>query len=183
VFGGWTGLRSLKAQSSADQFLANDGTGFFLALGRRNGRNLRTELDFSFLQNDITGFQSGNTVQTLSGELTSFAGTANAYWEFIDVPSRCFKPYLGLGVGFISTNNEIRDTRGRSIIPVGMENDTSLAYQWMGGVNYKAYRNVDLFAEYRFLGADTYRIETTSSMSDRYTYKTDNILFGFRWKF
>jgi opacity protein-like surface antigen len=163
--------------------MAHDGTGFSLGLGRKNGCNLRTEVNFSFHQNDISGFRSGSTIAALGGELSSFAGMANAYWDLTDVPSRCFKPYVGMGIGFISIDSEIQDSMGRNIVLPGMDNDTSLAYQWMGGVTYKTCRNMDFFAEYRFLGADTFRLETTGSLSDRYSYKTDNVFFGLRWKF
>lgn len=181
--GGWTGLRDLERNSGSGKLLSSDGSGFGFAIGRRNGRNLRSELNLSFHQNEIVGYQSGSMTQSLAGELTSVAGMANAYWELIDVPTRCFKPYVGVGIGFISIDSELRDVNGRSLIPVGMENDSSFAYQWMGGVNYKAYRNVDLYAEYRFLAADALRIDTTTSLSDRYEYQTDNLFLGLRWKF
>lgn len=108
---------------------------------------------------------------------------ANAYWEFVDVKHQHLKPYVGLGIGFISVDTQLNDSMGQSIITPGMNNDSSFAYQWMGGVNYKASQNMDIYAEYRFLGADAFRIDTTTSMSDRYHYSTDNVFLGFRWKF
>ena len=181
--GGWTGLRDLKAASSNGKFQTNDGSGFSFALGRRNGRNLRTEVNLSFHENEIDQYMAGTRSQRFTGELTSLAGMANAYWEFVEVPSGRFKPYLGMGLGFISIDSQIRDPSGQSMIALDMNNDSSFAYQWMTGLNYNAVGNLDVFAEYRFLGADDFRIETTGASSGRYSYKTDNVFLGFRWKF
>ena len=182
--GGWSGLRDLGQEPGTGEFSADGGTAFAFALGRRNGRNLRTELELSFRQNDISGFSSGNVTSPFTGEVNSFNGMANAYWELIDVPTRCFKPYIGAGVGFISIDTEINNGIGQSIVSPGADNDTSFAYQWMVGVNYKAYRNMDFFAEYRFLKADTFRVDVTEpGVSGRYDYTTDNVFIGMRWKF
>ena len=108
---------------------------------------------------------------------------ANAYWEFSRFRSRLFQPYVGVGVGFISIDSDIVDSGGANIVDPDTDNDTSLAFQYMVGLNYKAYRNVDLFAEYRFLRADTFRLDTTVGTSDRFNYRTDNVFLGLRWRF
>lgn len=188
VFGGSTGLRDLEGYSGIRRMAADSGGGVGVALGRRNGRNLRTEAEFSYRHNNLSSFV-GSPIPlpanaSTTGGLNSYAGMTNAYWEFIDVPTRCFKPYVGVGVGFVSIDAEIRDPFGLNIVPTGAKNDTSLAYQWMAGINYKAYRNMDLFAEYRFFKADGYRIDpAVPGLGDRYNFETDNIFLGLRWKF
>lgn len=185
VFGGWNGLRDMNSLASGiGEFQTDDGSIFGFALGRRNGRNLRTELEFSYRENNVTGFLSDSGVLTdLSGELNSYAGMANAYWEFVNFRNRLFKPYIGGGIGFISIDSDIRNANAVSILSSGVDNDTSLAYQYMLGMNYKAYRNVDLFVEYRYLKAESFRLDTTVGSSGRYNFASDNVLFGMRWKF
>jgi opacity protein-like surface antigen len=183
-FGGYTSLRDMEGQSNGGIIQADSGSGFGFALGRRNSRNLRTELELSFRENDLTGILFGNTSQPFSGELNSFSGMANAYWEFVDVRTCCLKPYFGAGIGFVSFDSSATDSFGQSLIVPGAENDTSFAFQWMAGINYKAYRNMDLFAEYRFFQATTFRVDSTvAGVSDRYEFETDNVFVGFRWKF
>lgn len=183
-FGGWTDLDNLEDRSGSRSFLADDGSAIGFALGRRNGRNLRTEVEFTARSNDILNFSNNLTLTGVNGEANAYSGMANAYWEFINVKSRYFKPYIGAGVGFAIIDHDLFGPTGQSIIPAGGDKDTSFAFQWMAGVNYKAYRNVDVFAEYRFFEADTYRIETTSGAeSGQYTYQVSNIFAGIRWKF
>ncbi len=188
VFGGSTGLRDLEGRSGSRQMSADSGGGVGVALGRRNGRNLRTEAEFSYRHNNLSSFVLSPipdpAVAPVDGELNSYAGMANAYWEFIDVPTRCFKPYVGAGIGFVSIDAEMRNAIGGDVVPAGFENDTSFAYQWIAGVNYKAYRNMDLFAEYRCLKADTFNVDpSVPGLGDRYTFETDNVFLGLRWKF
>ena len=152
-------------------------------MGRRNGRNLRTELELSSRTWDVSGFFDGSTLTPLGGEITGFSGMANAYWEFVNTRTGQFKPYLGVGVGFIAIDSDINDLDSNSIISPDSEDDTSLAVQYIAGFNYKAYRNVDLYAEYRYLEADTFRLDTTVGTSDRYSFQTDNVVLGLRWKF
>ncbi len=182
-FVGWAGLQDLPSQSGLGKFQAESGTGFGFALGRRNGHNLRTELEFSSRNNDVTGFDDGVIVSPLIGELKSYSGMANAYWEFVDVSWGDLKPYIGCGIGFISIDSEIGTSPLGSILVPGRDNDTSFAFQYMLGINYRAFANVDLFAEYRWANADTLQIDTVTGISDRYDYHTENVFMGLRWKF
>ncbi|MFK7768540.1 MAG: outer membrane beta-barrel protein [Mariniblastus sp.] len=183
LFGGISMLRDIDATTGAGMLSTDDGSIFGASLGRRNGRNLRSEIEFSYRQNDITGFTSPLAPIALQGDVKSYAGMANAYWEFIDVPTRFLKPYIGTGIGFVSFDPEISTPGGASLIPTGAENDTSFAFQYMAGINYKAYRNMDLYAEYRFFEADGFRVDASPEISGNYDLKSDNVLFGLRWKF
>ena len=54
----------------------------------------------------------------------------------------------------------------------------------MAGLNYGASDHMDLFAEYRFLEADAFRMESSvSSLTGNYDYRSQGVGFGFRWKF
>ena len=180
LFGGGSFLRDVSSETGGLD--TDDGGTFGAALGRRNGRNLRSEIEFTYRQNDITGFSSDSLFTPLEGDIDSFSGMGNAYWEFIDVPTRFLKPYIGAGIGFVIFDADVQTPGGPSIVPTGAANETSFAFQYMAGVNYKAYRNVDLYAEYRFFEAESFRVEA-SDFTGNYDYESDNVLFGFRWKF
>lgn len=182
-FGGWSNLADLTSNSGLGDFQTEDGSVFGIALGRRNGRNLRTELELSSRAYDVSGFSEGSSLTPLTGEVTAFSGMANAYWEFVNTPQGLFQPYVGAGVGFIAIDSDINNSDLMSIIAPDSEDDTSLAFQYMVGVNYKAYRNVDLYAEYRYLEADTFRLDTTVGTSDRFSFQAENVILGLRWKF
>lgn len=154
------------------------------SFGRINGRNLRTEVELAFRNNDLDEVFLGGLPQGYTGDASLFSGMSNVYWEFQQVPSGCFKPYLGLGIGFASVDTGLIDGNGNSLIPVDSGADTSFAYQWMAGINYRATCDLDLFAEYRFLEADSIRVDAlSSSLSGNYDYQADTVGFGFRWKF
>jgi opacity protein-like surface antigen len=174
-------LRNLD--SAIDTLLTDNGGGFGLALGQRQGLNLRTELEYAWRSNSINGDQ--NTLVNLfdiSGKVKSQAGMANAYWEFVNFPTCRLKPYVGAGLGFSRFEVDLQNSVG-SLTPERSK-DSSFAYQFMGGVNLQPTSYVDLFIEYRLFRADSFQIETVGGVaSGRYNYETSNLVGGLRWKF
>ena len=107
----------------------------------------------------------------------------NFYWEFMKFPRCCFKPYVDAGIGFVGFDTQVFDEYQRSLLPE-QRDTTSFAYQFIGGVNYKANCNMDLFIEYRYFAADSYRIEAYGGWpGGKYEYQTSNLFAGLRWKF
>lgn len=181
--GGSNDLQNLLGNSN-NELETDTGSAFTFALGRINGRNLRTEIELAIRNNDISDLISGGTSQNISGDISAFSGMANAYWEFVDFPGGRFKPYIGFGVGFASLETTLADAAGASVLTADGGSDTSFAYQWMAGVNYKTSNNLDVFAEYRFFEADSTRIDSTRvGFSDNYNYQSNTVGIGLRWKF
>jgi opacity protein-like surface antigen len=133
--------------------------------------------------NDLAGstqlFEGDGKIDTVSGML-------NVIWDFTDLPSRCFTPYLGAGIGGVSANADFQ-INGQNVLGDG--NDTSLAYQWIAGISVKTQSLSDLYVEYRYFAADSLHFNTTlpaSAIIDgdgELEYRTSNVLFGFRKKF
>lgn len=181
--GGSNDLQTLVGDSN-NELETDSGSAFTFALGRINGRNLRTEIELAIRNNDISDLISGGTSQSFSGDISAFSGMANAYWEFVDFPGGRFKPYIGFGLGFASLETTLADAAGASVLTANGGSDTSFAYQWMAGVNYKTSSNLDVFAEYRFFEADSTRIDSTrAGFSDNYNYQSNTVGIGLRWKF
>ncbi len=184
AYGGSARLDDLVSLDRTSRIFTKNGAGFGVAIGQRHGTNLRSELEYGYRTNDIIGRENQNVGQTVTGDVRSNAGMANVYWELMNFPHRCFKPYVGAGLGFVSLEMNMYGVDGRNLIPQNATDDTSLAYQFMGGVNYKAYRNMDLFIEYRLFQADSYRVDAGAGFGDgKYDYQTDNLFAGLRWKF
>ena len=167
------------------ELVLDDGSAFFFSLGRMNGRNLRTEIELSFRDNDIRSLLTGGDELPATGQLRAFSGMANAYWEFVDFPTGRFKPYLGVGVGFMSLTTDLRLTNGlTSSNNQDDDSSSSFAYQWMAGLNYKVSNHLDLYGEYRFVDAESFGISSDrNDLSGNFGYSADSVGVGIRWKF
>lgn len=159
------------------------------ALGQRQGHNLRTELEFAFRSQSVSSFTLNSTQQFgLTGDLDSYSGMANLYWEFMGCPLEKWKPYVGAGIGFA-----IFDPSLRSLSPPTLSasfDDSSFAYQFMAGINHRLDAQTDLFVEYRYFGTSDVQIDSalapfgiTSNGSARFDVNSDNVFFGVRLKF
>jgi opacity protein-like surface antigen len=163
---------------------ASGGTAFMFALGRLNGKNLRTEAELSFRNNDVTSFSTPGMEFDFDGQLQTFSGMANAYWEFSNFPSDRIKPYIGAGVGFTSLTATLRDASGGSLLNTDRNSDSSFAYQWMAGLNFRAGDNLDFFGEYRFHDMESFQIRSFDrALSGDYGYSASSVGVGLRWKF
>ena len=193
IFGGWVGLDDLMLSGDEGQIQIGNEGGFAggLALGKIQGKNLRSELEVTYRGNDLTSMTLNNlagSTQLLEGDgrIDTVSGMLNVIWDFTDFPTQRFKPYLGAGFGGISANADFQ-IDGQSTLGDG--NDTSLAYQWIAGINFQTRSQSDFFVEYRYFAADSLHFNTTlpaGALIDgdgELEYRTSNVLFGFRMKF
>jgi len=84
-----------------------------LALGKIQGKNLRSELEVTYRGNDLTSMTLNNlagSTQLLEGDgrIDTVSGMLNVIWDFTDFPTQRFKPYLGAGFGGISANADFQ---------------------------------------------------------------------------
>jgi opacity protein-like surface antigen len=194
LFGGSTALTNLIAREDRDigTYFDESGLGFGGSLGQIQGRNLRLELEVSYRSQDVNGLRlldgDGTTENlNLSGNFNTLAGMANAFWEFVDFPNRRVKPYIGAGVGFVTA---FPDFTIDGVAVNTDDHESSLAYQWIVGANYKLERQTDLFLEYRYFRADSLNLNTditpattTGNGSGNIDHVADNIFFGVRMRF
>ncbi len=181
---GYGSAVDLRTMVSGDNTLETDsGGGFGLALGRWQGRNLRTEIEYGFRSNRLLSLETATDFEWLNGKIKSQAGMANAYWEFSRFRLNRLKPYVGAGLGFAILETDLARPGAISLTPERLR-ESSFAWQFMGGVSLKTQRNFDLFVEYRLFQADSFRIDTTSGAGDgSYDYRTNNLVGGLNWKF
>ena len=166
------------------ELITSGGTAFMFSLGRMNGNNLRTEAELSFRSNDVSSFASLTNSFDYQGQVQTFSGMANAYWEFTNFPAMRIKPYIGGGIGFTSLSTTIQDVGGISLTGNENNSSSSFAYQWMAGLSYKLSHSLDLFGEYRFLDMDSFQIRSANiNLSGDYGYSASSVGMGLRWKF
>lgn len=194
VFGGWSDLNDFVTQSDVGTgiYFEDSGYVFGAAIGQIQGRNLRTELELSYRNIDVNGLQLNGSVPSqfsaVNGDLGTFAGMVNAYWEFVDFRAEKIKPYFGAGVGFAIASPNLRQPSGEEAVIT--DDESSFAWQLMAGFNYKASPTLDAFVEYRYFVADSFRLDTQipeisglGNGSGPFDYQSSNVLFGLRARF
>lgn len=145
--------------SSADY---DKGIGVYTALGYAWDNNWRTELEFSYRNNDIdqidpdgAGF-SGWPAGTITGDTKSYAFMVNALYDF-DLGSP-LTPYLGAGAGVAIVDHTIAGSTNPASptdplsIAYGVDNYKTLAYQGIAGLAYELAEDLTLDLSYRFFG-------------------------------
>lgn len=196
MFGGWSDLDALDITDSDglnSQLQVSDGFGLGAAIGQFQGQNLRTEIEFSYRRHqadrlNLVGNPSFPTPLAVDGEIESFSGLANASWEFTGIASDRFAPYVGAGIGFTSVDTDLTQN-GSNIISNEGASDSGFAYQFIGGLNYRAAADIEWFVEYRLFKADSLRMETTGvnatppNGTGSYDYHSDNLFAGLRFRF
>ena len=189
LFGGYTsgddfndlGLSPVgtSVPNTSGSLFGDSGYGLGIAIGQLQGRNLRSEIEYTFRSSDPDFVRSqlvSSTNQSFDGSLDSHAGLFNLYWDF-NRHLFWFRPYVGAGVGFAFFDYDVSDASGE----VG-GNDSTFAYQWMAGVSRSCSSNSEWFVEYRQFFGDSIDIDI-SEFSDSRRYRSENIFFGFRKRF
>jgi opacity protein-like surface antigen len=122
------------------------------------GLNLMTELEFYYLDQDISG---GNSRSRYRSNLRSIGAMANGMVQ-LDLGSILgedagwvgrIKPYLGAGLGFgYGDQDDIAyKAPGRRERTLGGGGDTGLAYQLLGGVEVEVSDTFSVYGEYRYM--------------------------------
>lgn len=194
LFGGGTGISDMitRGQFGEGVYFEDAGYMFGIALGQIQGKNLRTEFEVSYRNINVNGLRLEGDVASqnvpVNGDFGTLSGMANAYWEFVDFGPEKIKPYIGGGVGFALARPDLLQSDGTEAVI--SDNESSFAWQWMAGLNYKASDSLDAFVEYRYFVADSFRLDTQipevanlGNGSGPFDYQSSNLLFGMRVRF
>ena len=194
LFGGWADLNDLvtRGEIGSGIYMEDGGYVFGATLGQIQGRNLRTELEVSYRNININGMRLDGNVPSqvvgVNGDFGALAGMLNAYWEFVDFGSANIKPYIGGGVGFALARPDLIQADGSEAVI--NDSESSFAWQYMAGLNYKASPILDAFVEYRYFAADSFRLDTEipevagfGNGSGPFDYRSSAVLFGLRARF
>ena len=184
LFGGYTDMSSVTVNDGTGDFRfeMDDGFGAGGAIGQFQGRNLRTEVEFSYRENDLESLtMPGNPAFVApaleNAQLRSYTGMVNVIWEFVSVPCDRVKPYVGAGFGFVNVQAEAA-LAGMDALADIDDSDSSFGYQAIGGLNFRASEMLDIFVEYKYLKADSLQLGNFG-----FDYETHNLFGGARIKF
>lgn len=151
-----------------------DGWAAMIAGGYAWGNGLRTELEFSYRDNDVDRVTPGVGG---SGSINALAGMANVLYDF-DFGIG-LKPYLGAGLGFARVEAE---NIGNASGVFTDDGDTSWAWQGIAGASYGVTDNVDLTLDYRYFQAPDLKLNTGVGSYDT-EYQNHTIMVGVRYTF
>lgn len=143
------------------------------ALGLRLSQQTRVELEVDYTSADLDGIDiNGLGAFQMGGEITSWIGMLNAYYDFdVDWP---LQPFLGAGLGLGHFDAQIDDVAGFATDT----NDDALGLVWQvgGGLKYRMNPELAVTGGYRYLG-------TTSLEFGGYDldYRTHEFRLGLEW--
>lgn len=167
----------------------NNGIGVYTALGYDWGNKYRGELEFGYRQNDARHYAGDGMGfagwPVLDGDLTAYSVMFNLIRDFDT--GGAFTPYLGLGVGGASFNNQVSGADAGFGALVIDDSNKRLAYQAIAGIAFKLSEGLNLDLSYRyFAAAGTPKFDGTidgSPVTIRHDYDTHSLFAGLRWNF
>jgi opacity protein-like surface antigen len=186
--------------------IMDDGYGIGGALGYRVHPRLRVEGEFSYRENEarawfveetetttVTRFGSPDltngtvidrnvvttrTEEAATGGVCSYSGMFNVVYDFSNPRIRCCNLYLGGGLGLSYFDGDVLTASEAFSL-----DSTSFAYQLLAGVNVPLGDYVELFADYRFLGASRISLDSVTnnvSLGQFDDIGTHNVFVGVR---
>lgn len=195
IFGGFANIDNFEHINRLPTGNIIDGAGLRsgyaggVALGGVVRQLVRTELEFTYRNNsagsffhqeyDDDGLLLVEDNDPATGSVNSYSGMYNVIF---DVGKRCVGTphlYLGGGLGSIYANGDFSTATDDYSI-----HDASFAYQFITGLNQPISQAVDLYTEYRYLGADNLKVvnDTAGVSMGAFTYDSHNVLFGVRFR-
>ena len=194
VIGGGVELDDQRSTAPGRDLLVDFNQGYAIggAIGRRVGRNFRSELEYVFRSQtpEVAAFNS--IPGAVDGDFNSHAVMMNFTYDLVLGQGRIV-PYLGVGagVGSIDSRVDIDNAVGPSSFLDG--DDSSVAYQWMAGITFRARPNMEMFVEYRFFEIDDPKLNLFSppSIGGQFSpnvltnseYISNDIMAGIRFSF
>jgi opacity protein-like surface antigen len=193
LFGGFTNIDNFEYRFRAGNTVFTNGAGLRsgygggAALGGVIKEFVRSEIEFTYRNNSVSSVfnQQENTQGLLlvddredaDGLVNSYSAMYNVVFN---VGKRCVGTphlYLGGGLGSIYANGDFSTLTDNYAVQ-----DSSFAYQFISGLNYPISDRIDLFTEYRYLGADNLKVEnvTTDTSMGAFSFDSHNVFFGVR---
>ena len=121
---------------------------------------------------------AGPGVQTLSGDLTSYGGLGNVYYDIYTGTG--WVPYLGIGAGV--ANLKLKVDSANAVAAGFSESEWVFAYQAGLGVAYQINAALAASVGYRYF-ATTEATFTVSGTDNKLEYSSHVIQTGLRYKF
>jgi len=179
-------------------FSTLDGVAAGGAIGRYFYRQARLEFEYTHRDNGIGDMSVltfddilatpqindtliSSTTSDASGNLATNSFVFNILFDLRPRTVGCLNAYLGGGIGVLVADGDVATATETFSI-----SDNSLAFQGIAGINFPLRDRLDLFTEYRYLGADSVRIERTDAAGvedslGAFRFDSHNFVFGLRF--
>lgn len=194
MFGGGTAIdnfnRTLVIDPIADIVeyqgaQVDEGYGMGVAVGYRVHPVVRVELEYSYRFNEAeswftltetAGVATASTSEVAAGPVKTHAGMFNVVADLSMRRIRCLNVYGGGGIGMINIDSTIT-----TAADVYTSDNSAFAWQFIGGANFPLSRQVELFTEYRYLGADKLQFNNgAGAVFGDFEYDAHNLFAGVR---
>ncbi len=178
LFGGWSFLHDYNSSDilGGANGRFSDGWAVGGAVGRRFGHGLRGEVETSFRSNTADQISALGATADWSGHVFGYTAMTNLYYDVASLQFAGVTPYVGGGIGVAAFDGDI----GTPIGPVDIH-DAAFAYQGIVGAAKRFNRNLDLFAEYRYLGTTDVSAELNGASIGDTRPEYENVFFGVRF--
>lgn len=195
LFGGYADIDNFESKigNGTSEFITGaklrDGYAAGFAVGGQMIEYVRSEFEFTYRANDVSSYfeqefdTSGSLLfsdrEAADGTLNSYSGMFNLIF---DTCPRCVGSpalYLGGGLGGLYADGSFNTAAEQFVIQ-----NSSFAYQFIAGVNYPVSDRVEVYTEYRYLGADHLNVESETfnvSLGD-FSYDAHNVFMGLRFR-
>ena len=179
--GGTLGLASandsdVSAPGYSGSFEADLGASLSGIVGYSFENNLRIEGELVSQANELDQSSEYGRKYTLSGDVSSVALMANAYYDFNN-KSR-FTPFIGAGIGLATVSLNDLHYVGYSHDYDIDDSDTVFAYQFSAGVGFEITERITLDLKYRYFATNDADIDNGTI-----EYSSNNFYTGIRFSF
>lgn len=162
-FGGWNGNEDFQVANDVpdggdvNSGSLDDGELFGFAIGSRLHPYVRFELEGSYRENDVEswtvqqfngGQLSSQVIEAATGDVEAYAGMVNFIFDFVPRKPGCWQPYGGVGFGGASFDGAFVTNTNTYIV-----DDSSFAWQAIGGLSFAIGKKADAYLEYRYFEA------------------------------
>ncbi len=189
IFGGWNypDPHDNFGRYNYPRTLLENGSAAGMSIGRKFGPRLRSEFEISWRQSGaysaysfahphadyLTPYWNGSQNE---GKLYTYAGMINFLFDFDRASDRLLTPYGGVGLGIAYLDTDLAPGGvGRTL-----SNETTLAYQAVGGVSLKLTYRVDFYTEYRYFVTSSAEFRQPTSTIGTATFPGRNFVHSMQ---
>ncbi len=178
LFGGWSFLHDYTSSDivGGARGTFSDGWAIGGAVGRRFGHGLRGEIEGGFRSNTADQITTLGGTADWSGHTFAYTAMANMYYDIGALQFAGVTPYVGGGLGVAAFDTDINTLTGTVDV-----HDAAFAYQGIAGAAKRVNRNIDVFAEYRYLGNTNVSVDLNAAPLGKVRPEYENVFFGVRF--
>lgn len=177
-------------------FSMDDGVASGASIGKYLYRQARIEFEYTYRDNSVDAFETftfaddlttpqindtlvGSTSAPADGSVESSSFIFNLVMDLKPRTVGCLNGYIGGGIGALAVDGDaVADST------TFLFDDAAFAFQGIAGVNYPVLDRLDLFTEYRYLGSNNIRVESSDATGvtslGAFRFDSHNVVFGIR---